>query len=75
MANPNNPPAPEVKLVICPECETEVNLTEGDTCKKCGLDVAWCLEKARRDRAVKRLVEGREAEERKAKKPGWGFGD
>jgi hypothetical protein len=73
--------SPQKKKVVCPGegCNTEVELTlntesnewEGD-CSKCGLDVGWCIEKVRRDRAVKRLVEREEAEnpntEKKKKK-------
>ncbi len=46
------------KTVKCPECDKDVKLTDGEgTCANCGLDVGWVVEKARRERAVRRLLE------------------
>lgn len=56
---------PEVKRikVICPECEKEVELSDGEgVCGNCGLDVGWVMEKRRRDKAVKKLEEREEKE-------------
>jgi len=50
--------ATEKKTVICPECGKEVDLNQNDgVCQNCQLDVAWCIEKRRRDRAVAKLAE------------------
>jgi len=53
------PNEPQERMVICPECGKEVKINkdgEGE-CPGCGLDVGWCLEKRRRDRAVAKLAE------------------
>lgn len=66
---PTTPPEPEPnkgRIVTCPgdDCDAEVNLDENEgECPKCGLDVEWVMEKARRDRAVKRVEERRAAEQ------------
>jgi hypothetical protein len=77
MPQPSGGNSPQKRKVICPEenCNTETELTynaetkewEGD-CPKCGLDVGWCVEKIRRDRAVRRLTE-REAAENSENQP------
>jgi transcription initiation factor TFIIIB Brf1 subunit/transcription initiation factor TFIIB len=55
------------KKVMCPECDKDVTIKDGEgVCANCGLDVGWCLEKARRDKAVRKL-----SEPEKAKKKGW----
>lgn len=53
----------EQKKVICPECETEVTLTDGEgECSKCGLDVGEVLERDRYERALQKVRERREKE-------------
>lgn len=70
---PVDPKSSERK-VLCPECEAETTLnSEGEGfCPKCSLDVGWVLEKARRERAVRRVNEARDAESKPPKKKGWG---
>lgn len=56
---------PEAKKVLCPECETEVNLSEHEgVCQKCGLDVGQIVEKDRYDTALQKY------REKKAKESG-----
>lgn len=56
-------PESESKKVLCPECDTEVDLSQNDgECQKCGLDVALIIEKDRYDRALQKLRERREKE-------------
>lgn len=66
---------PSDRKVLCPECEAETALnSEGEGfCPKCNLDVGWVLEKARRERAVRKVNDARETEGKPAKKSGWGF--
>jgi hypothetical protein len=55
-------PEPKKVKLICPECDKEVELVDGEGVCDCGLDVGWVVEKRRRDRAVKKLAEREEAE-------------
>lgn len=56
------------RLVLCPECDTEVNLNDVDDCPKCGLNVQRVIDKDRYDRALVKLRERREAEQPRGKK-------
>ena len=67
----NTPPATEKKrLVLCPECDTQVDLEEVDECPKCGLDVEKVYQKVRYDDAVAKVKKQREepTPKKKAKK-------
>jgi endogenous inhibitor of DNA gyrase (YacG/DUF329 family) len=64
---PSNTPVK--KTVICPECDAEVELKEGSgECPSCGLNVAWVLEKDRRECALQRLRDRREKDKKDAEK-------
>ena len=62
-------------IVLCPECDEEVNTEEEDECSNCGLNVKLVLDKDRYERALQRLRERREEENPAKKKrgstPGW----
>lgn len=67
------------RLVVCPECDTEVDLEEDDECSKCGLNVARVYEQRRYRKALRKLEEDDEKESGKKKKKdgsGWNpFGE
>jgi uncharacterized paraquat-inducible protein A len=72
----NNPPPVTQKLVLCPECGTEVNLKETDDCPKCELNVARVYEQARYRRALKKLEQDDDEPKDKRKKKDWNlFGE
>jgi rRNA maturation endonuclease Nob1 len=48
------------RLVVCPECDTQVDLEEVDECPKCGLDVEKVYSKIRYDDAVAKVRKQRE---------------
>lgn len=62
------PEPPAKKMVICPECDTEVDINETDDCPKCGLNVQRVIDKDRYDRALERLRKRREEEVNTGKK-------
>ena len=68
-------PAGKVKkhLVICPECDAEVDLEQTDECAKCGLNVQLVMDKHRYNKALRRIAEREEGETRPGKKKpsGW----
>jgi hypothetical protein len=59
---------PNSRLVLCPECDTEVNLEEVDECPKCGLDVEKVMTKFRYENALKKLQERASTPPSKGKK-------
>lgn len=65
------------KKVMCPECDKEVTLKDGEGTCVCGLDVGWVLERRRRDRALEKLKSREEKEsaddKRAGKKDRWSF--
>lgn len=66
-------------IILCPECETEVDLDTVDECPKCGLNVQSVVDHDRHDRALETLRKRRENEKPpeqgkgKGKKSGWGW--
>lgn len=62
------PAAPVTKKVLCPECDTETEITiskqaiKGD-CGNCGIDVGAVLTRRRYEKALQRQREREEAEE------------
>jgi hypothetical protein len=56
------------KIVMCPECDAEVEIDEVDECPKCGLNVQRVIDKDRYDRALENLRKRREEESNKGKK-------
>lgn len=63
----NNPPAGEGRNVLCPECDTQVNLDEVDECPKCGLDVEKVYQRVRYEDAVAKVRKQREVPQPKKK--------
>jgi len=61
------------RLVLCPECETQVDLEEVDECPKCGLDVEKVYQKVRYDDAVEKVRKQRTASSTPQKKKKEGF--
>jgi len=59
------------KIILCPECDTEVDIDTEDECSECGLNVKMVIEKDRYERALQTLRDRREAETggKKKKKP------
>jgi len=55
-------------IVLCPECDEEVDVDEEDECSSCGLNVKLVMDKDRYERALQRLRERREAENPDKKK-------
>ena len=56
------------RLVVCPECDSEVDLEQTEVCQKCDLNVERVYQKDRYDRALERLRKKREEESGKGKK-------
>lgn len=56
------------RLVVCPECDTEVDLEETDECPKCELNVAKVYEQRRYRKALRKLEEDDERESGAKKK-------
>jgi transcription initiation factor IIE alpha subunit len=65
---PKESELPKDRHVVCPECDADVNLAESDKCPNCRLDVAWIFEKRRRDKALERLKQREEDEQKKSDK-------
>ena len=75
MAEPKTPkPDDKKRTVLCPECEREVVLEDGEgVCDNCGLDVGLVLKRHRTNKAVRKLEERESAENPPVpKKKGWG---
>lgn len=51
---------PEKTKVKCPECGTECTIYDGDKkpCPKCGLNVESVYERARHEKALKKVMAG-----------------
>lgn len=67
-------PEPKKVKLICPECDKEVELVDGEgVCGNCNLDVGWVVEKRRRDRAIRKMDEREEGETRPKTKKRFSF--
>lgn len=57
------------KKVQCPECETDVELSEEGEgmCSNCNLNVGAVYQRARHIRATNKLLEGSQTDKKKAK--------
>jgi len=74
VVDPKDKKKKKKNIVLCPECDEEVDVDEEDECSSCGLNVKIVMDKDRYDRALQRLRERREAEnpDKKKKKSGSG---
>lgn len=63
-------PEPTPKLVLCPECDKEMDINKSEDCPNCGHPVAFTLGRYRSEKALQKLRDLDEKKKEPEKKKG-----